>query len=402
MTRRLYEEDAYQRVFDAAALKCQRDEKGYLIALDQTCFYPEGGGQPGDRGALISEGVQLSVLDTQVDEEGTVWHLTDGPIKEGAAVRGEIAWERRFDHMQQHAGEHILAGCLWELENGFTHGLHIGADFSSIDATMPDGATRLPEEKLRAIETLANQRVQMDAPMRAWFPGDDQLSALPLRKEPTVKERVRVVSAGDFEMVACGGTHPSSTGQIGLIKILSSEPARGKMRLSFLCGMRAVKHYHQVLDAAQQAARLLSSPVEELPEAVNKLKEEGAALSFQIKTMEKQQMALEAERLMKEAEPLPRGLSLVMATLPEASRDALMALGQALVKREGLIALLQTPSEKGYSLLFCRHPKASVDMGKLIREAGAKGGGKPDFAQGSAADPDTLDRARRILLEKAR
>lgn len=398
VTRRLYEEDAYLRAFDARVVRCVQDEKGYRIQLDQTCFYPEGGGQPGDRGTLLSGSLSLSVFDTQVDEAGTVWHLAEGPLREGDGVRGQIDWDRRFDHMQQHAGEHILAGCLWELEKGYTHGLHIGAAFSSIDATMPGGATRLPEERLRAIELLANARAQSDAPMRAWFPGEEELRALPLRKAPAVTERVRVVSAGDFEMVACGGTHPRSTGQIGPITILSAEPARGKMRLSFVCGMRAVRHARDTLRAAQQAARLLSSPVEDLPEAVQRLKDEGAHLSMQIKTMEKQRMLLEAERLKGKAEPLPGGGSLVFAALEGAGRDALTALGQALAGEPGMVALLQSKGPQGYSLLFCRHPEAPGDMARLMREAGARGGGKPDFAQGSAAGDGALPLARRILL----
>ena len=212
VTRRLYEEDAYLRAFDARVVRCVQDEKGYRIQLDQTCFYPEGGGQPGDRGTLLSGSLSLSVFDTQVDEAGTVWHLAEGPLREGDGVRGQIDWDRRFDHMQQHAGEHILAGCLWELEKGYTHGLHIGAAFSSIDATMARRGHPAAGREA-AGHRAVGERPRIGRAHARLVPGEEELRALPLRKAPAVTERVRVVSAGILRWWPAAAPTPAAPGR---------------------------------------------------------------------------------------------------------------------------------------------------------------------------------------------
>ena len=233
-TDRLYYDDAYLTAFDAAILSC-RD--GWA-ALNRSAFYPTSGGQPFDTGVLTAEGTDYAVTDVQV-QGNVVWHRIGASILEGIHVHGRIDWPRRFDHMQQHAGDHMLAGAAWQLFGATTIGLHMGNEVSSIDLSFPDGRTRLNDEEIDRWEMLVNERVQQDDPIRCWFPKPEELTALPLRKPPTVKEHVRVVAMGDYEMVACGGTHPRSTGQIGLVKILSCAPSRGNMRLTFISGVVA-------------------------------------------------------------------------------------------------------------------------------------------------------------------
>ena len=142
--------------------------------------------------------------------------------------------------MQQHAADHMIAGRIWSRFGGVTIGLHESDEVSTIDVQMPDGRTHLTDEEIRAVERDVNERIQRDVPIRCWFPSAEELKILPLRKKPTVSEHVRVVAIGDDEMVACGGTHPSTAGQIGLVKIVSVAPARGKMRVGFVAGMRAL------------------------------------------------------------------------------------------------------------------------------------------------------------------
>ena len=202
MTKRLYHEDAYLTAFDARVVDCRSQEDAFWLSLDQSAFYPTSGGQPHDTGTLTADGRALDVTDVTVDDQGVMWHRVAESLIPGTAVTGQIDWPRRFDHMQQHAGEHIMAGCLHQLYGGFTHGLHIGQAFNTIDVTMPDGRLRLTDTEITQLETLANQRIQQDAAMRAWFPPAEEMAALPLRKEPTVESHVRVVAAGEHDLWA--------------------------------------------------------------------------------------------------------------------------------------------------------------------------------------------------------
>ena len=267
MTQRLYYDNAYLTSFDAQVVDCVPDGGSYLVHLDQSAFYPTSGGQPYDTGTLGG----ANILDVFVGN-GDVAHRVDAPLPVGEAVHGEIDWPRRFDHMQQHAGEHMLANAVWRQLGGHVIGLHLGAEVSSIDADLPGGRMRISAGELRALEDDVNEKIQRDVPIRCTFPDADTLAKMPLRKPPTVKEHIRIVAIGDFEYVACGGTHPSSSGQIGLLKIVDARPSKGKLRLSFVCGKRAFQNYRHVYDLAHAAAAELSTAVENLPGAVEALR----------------------------------------------------------------------------------------------------------------------------------
>ena len=395
MTDRLYYEDSYLKAFEARIVSCRpaEDGGGFFITLDRSAFYPTSGGQPHDTGRI---GPAL-VLDVFADGENEVIHRTDIPLAKGSAVSCEIDWPRRFDHMQQHGGEHILAGSLHTLWGGFTHGLHIGADVSTIDVTMPDGRMSFSEEELALLCTLANSRLQMAAPIRAWFPDGDEMASLPLRKEPTVSEHVRVVMAGDFECVACGGTHPKNTGEIGLILPLSAAPARGKLRLSFLCGMRALRYTQAMMASAKQAGAALSAPMEGIGQAAEQLRADQAALRAQNAALKKDNAAFKTEALLSSADLLPDGTRLIVSLLPEA--DDLKDIAARLIQEDSIIALLAAPDEQnGERLVFSRSANVERDMAALLRACGAKGGGRPDFAQGIARETGALERAKEILI----
>ena len=395
MTDRLYYEDSYLKAFEARIVSCRpaEDGGGFFITLDRSAFYPTSGGQPHDTGRI---GPAL-VLDVFIDSENEVIHRTDIALAQGSAVSCEIDWPRRFDHMQQHGGEHILAGNLHTLWGGFTHGLHIGADVSTIDVTMPDGRMSFSEEELALLCTLANSRLQMAAPIRAWFPDGDEMASLPLRKEPTVSEHVRVVMAGDFECVACGGTHPKNTGEIGLILPLSAAPARGKLRLSFLCGMRALRYTQEMMASAKQAGAALSAPMEGIGQAAEQLRADQAALRAQIAALKKENAAFRAQVLLNSADLLPDGTRLIVSLLPEA--DDLKDIAARLIQEDSIIALLAAPDEQnGERLVFARSANITRDMSVLLRACGAKGGGRPDFAQGIARETCALEGAKEILI----
>ncbi len=402
MTRRLYFTDAWLTRFEAEVTGHRKDAAGYWLSLTESAFYPEGGGQPWDTGALECSLGRLRVSEVQADEEGEVWHRVDARSDAelpppGERLRGEIDFTRRFDHMQQHTGEHILANCVWRLTGGFTHGLHIGQEASSIDVTLPGGAMRLPQETLEEIEDLANRRVAEDAEIVCRFPPESELESLPLRKDPTVSENVRVCMVGGYEMVACGGTHLSHASQAGLIKILSCQPARGKMRLSFLCGLRAAAHYRETYSALYRTSVLLSARPAEVPERVGSLLEKAAETERELKETRRGLTLQKAPGLLSQAVPLPDGGRLIAAELEAADTPAMEELAAGLIGESGLIILLSVPVAAGRLYLFARSADRAEDMPGLMRACGVRGGGRPDFARG-AGEADALQRAAIFLL----
>ena len=389
MTNRLYYDDAYLRVFEGTVAAVRPD--GW-IALDRSAFYPTSGGQPFDTGVIAWEAGEARVKDVEVTD-GVVWHRTDAPLPVGAPVRGRVDWERRWDHMQQHAGDHMLAGAAWQLFGGVTIGLHVGQEASSIDLEMPGGRTRLTPEETETLEDLVNRRVQQDDPIRCWFPSEEELRFLPLRKRPTVTEHVRVVAMGDYEMVACGGTHPATTGQIGPVRVLSTAPSRGNMRLTFLAGMRAARDYRRSARCADAVAAALSSGVADAPQALAREREQQADFRRDM-----------SKRLTQAALCLIRAGrqgSVYAAHVPFADQGTLLQAASELTRDPSAIALLSCPRKEGRSLVFARGAAAKVDMSALLRQSGARGGGKPDMAQGSAPEDGTaLDNALRALASQ--
>ena len=391
-THRLYYADAYQTEFDAQVVALRED--GWA-ALDQSAFYPTSGGQPFDTGTLESPGKTVRVTNVEV-RDGVVWHQTDGPLAVGESVHGRIDWERRLDHMQQHAADHMLAGAAWQLFGAVTIGLHTGKDVSSIDMDVPSGRTHFTPEEIQALETLVNRRVQQDDPIRCWFPAPDELAALPLRKRPTVSEHVRVVAMGDYEMVACGGTHPATTGQIGPVKILSTAPARGKLRLTFVAGMRAVRYFQRVARCAEGLSAALSATPDTALDALRHERE----TDQEARRAAREQLTLAMlETLRRDAISLPCGM-LYCGHIAYGEPETLLHAAAALTAQPGAIALLSCPRKDARMLIFARSADGALDMAQLLRESGARGGGKPDMAQGSAPDGAALESAKRILFNK--
>ena len=390
MTERLYYDDAYRGAFDATVTSVRNGKRPgeWEVTLDRSAFYPTSGGQPYDTGTLSFGKVKANVKDVEADADGEVVHTVDREIPAGTAVRGEIDGARRTDHMEQHGGEHMLAGAIWEKLGGTTIGLHLGQAESSIDVSLPEGRTRLTEEEILALEDTVNERIRMDAPVRCWFPDEEELKKLPLRKAPTVTEHVRVVAMGDFEMVACGGTHPSSTGRIGMLKIVSTVPAKGKVRVSFVCGGRAAKLFQTYMRFADKAGAALSCPVDKLSSAASELK-------FRLSEAEKRANRLETKELLDRMEAEGKefhGITLCLVLLPETDARAVAAAVSEYIREKGRAVLLCA----GERLTFARSADVKIDMNELIKRV-ARGGGRPDMASG-AGIPECVAAARKILV----
>ena len=389
MTERLYYDNAYLKEFDATVLACEPEKGAWRVRLDRSAFYPTSGGQPYDTGTLGG----ASVADVYVDSDGEVWHVVDAPLTVGGRVKGCIDWARRFDHMQQHAGEHILAGACWRHFSGHTIGLHLGKDDSSIDVELPDGRMRLTAEELCLLEDDVNRHIQADVPIRCWFPDAEELERLPLRKPPTVKEHVRVVQIGDDEFCACGGTHPSSAGQIGLVKLIDARPSRGKLRLTFVCGMRAFLYFRRMYDAATVAAVTLSTGWEALPEKVEALNARAKDAEYHL-NRERRERALDGLEALRNGAEAVGDFRVITHAYDGLPADALRDVASALIEMPDTVALLADRTETGCLLLFARSENVTLHVGKLLSEAarafGGKGGGRPDFAQGAASSAEAV------------
>ena len=391
MTKRLYYDDAYLWEFDAAVTRIRPGKKQgtWEAALDRSAFYPTSGGQPFDTGKLAFTGGEVHVTDVEADREGEVWHTLDREIQEGTAVHGMIDGARRTDHMEQHGGEHMLAGAIWEKLQGTTIGLHLGLEDSTIDVSLPEERTHLTEDEIRMLEDTVNARIRLDAPIRCWFPEAEELAKLPLRKAPTVTEHVRIVAIGDFEMVACGGTHPSSTGRIGALKILSVIPAKGKARVSFVCGGRAMAVFQKYMRSADKAGAALSCPVDKLSRTASDLKSRLAEAERKANRFETREL-LEKFRQAEIAEDL-KGVAIACVVTEETDARAVSAAVSEYIAEPGKLLLLAA----GERLTFARSADVKIDMSELIRRVG-RGGGRPDLA-GGAGIPECVNVARKIL-----
>ena len=390
MTERLYYDNAYLWQFDATVTSMKNGKRPgeWEVTLDRSAFYPTSGGQPYDTGTLAFGKVKAKVTDVEVNPDGEVVHTVDKEIPAGTAVHGEIDAARRTDHMEQHGGEHMLAGAIWEKIGGTTIGLHLGQTESSIDVNLPDERTHLTEEEILMLEDTVNERIRMDAPIRCWFPDQDELKKLPLRKAPTVTEHIRIVAMGDFEMVACGGTHPSSTGRIGMVKIISAIPAKGKVRVSFVCGGRAAKLFQTYMRSADKAGAALSCPVENLSKAA-------AELKYRLAEAEKRANRLETREIldrMEEAGEILGDVTLCTVILEETDGRAMTAAVSEYIRTKGRAVLLCA----GERLTFARSPDVKIDMNELIKRV-ARGGGRPDMASG-AGIPECVGVAKKILM----
>jgi alanyl-tRNA synthetase len=383
MTDRLYFIDPCLRSF-TARLTGRRTRDGRTeVSLDRTAFYPEGGGQPPDHGLLDA----ARVVNVQADDDGTVWHTLDGRLDGEDEVFGQVDWPRRFDHMQQHHGQHLLSAAFEELFQLPTLAFHLGAEYATID--LPGDVN---EATIRAAEDRANEVIWEDQPIHARFVSPGELATIPLRKPPTVQGPVRVVSVSDFDHSACGGTHPRTTGAVGLLHIRRRDRRGGETRVEFVCGGRALRDLRTRGALLGRLATGMSVGFDELEEAITRLRDQEASHRKRLGAAMERLLALDARDLVASA-PRVAGTPLVRQV-----RDGL-ELGEArllagAIAAEGGIALLGLRGEKA-QVIIARPDGHALDCGKALREAlaavGGRGGGQPQMAQGGVLSADQLE-----------
>ena len=389
VTERLYYTDPYLTSFEAAVV-ADRDLDGRRgVILDRTAFYPSSGGQPFDTGTLGASRV-VDVIET---EDGDVLHLIDGDRPHGR-VTGRIDWARRFEHMQQHTGQHILSAAFDRLLQVRTVSFHLGSAAASIDL-----AREVTPAEILSAEDEANHVVWEDRPVTIRFVDAGEAAALPLRKESTRTGRLRIIEVEGFDVSACGGTHVARTGSIGIIVVSSWERFKGGSRVEFRCGGRALGAHRTLRDSVAAAVKLISVAPDELSQGVERLQAERRDLQRRAKDLEARVAAFEADALAGGAVDLG-GVRTVITAL-DLDINGLKTVAQRIVNRPGHAAVLVS-SATPVSVVVARSADVPIDAGSVLRRLtsrfGGKGGGRPELAQGGglqAAPGDVADAARR-------
>ena len=385
MTERLYYTDAYLTRFPCRVV--DRAENGTQVYLDRTAFYPTSGGQPHDTGFLGS----ARVVDV-VDQGDRIAHRLETPLESGS-VEGTIDWARRFDHMQQHTGQHLLSAVLAELIGHATVSVHFGAEISTLDLDTPS----LAPEKIVEAERRANRIVTENRPVEVSF--EDAASVAGLRKASEREGTLRIVTIRDLDRSACGGTHVRATGEIGQILIRSQERVRKTARLEFLCGERAVRRARADYDLLARLATGQSTAPEELPALFDAQRQEISAATAARRELETALAGYRARELYQAARPGAGGVRLVVVREDGGPPDRLRPLATAVAALPHAILLGATREPAG--IILAAADDSGVDAGTTLKEilgqVGGRGGGNARMAQGSVPSDDALESATRAL-----
>ncbi|MDO4811428.1 MAG: alanine--tRNA ligase-related protein [Eubacteriales bacterium] len=367
-TTKLYYEDAFMRAFDAKVLSCEPLKKGFAVVLDQTAFYPEGGGQPCDFGTLND----ARVRDVQ-EKDGVIVHTCDKALTVGETVHGEIEWVRRFDHMQQHSGEHIVSGMLCATYHCDNTGFHMGSDSVIIDYN-----AEIPWEGVLEIEARANRYIWENHPFEVLWPNAEELKALPYRSKKELTGAVRITTFPGADMCACCGTHVSLSGQVGLVKFIGWQKFRDGVRLELLCGERAVKYLAANWEQNRAIGQALSVKPEKTFAAVERLQNELLTVKAKADKLEEDAFAQIAASYKDAGD--------VLLVREEMSSDAVRRLCDAVSAQCGGRCAVFAGEDGGYKYAII-HP--GQDIRQLVKDMNAalngRGGGRDGFAQGSVA-----------------
>jgi len=369
-TGHLYFDNPYEIEFEAEVVeKVLRDGKTTLV-LNQTYFYPESGGQPSDKGTING----ISIADV-FEEGGKVFHVLEKDISE-KKVKGLIDWEARFDHMQQHAGQHVLSQSFYELYGAETLSFHLGKSISTVEIHLRE----IEDEDVENVEKLANTIVFQDRKIKTYFVKEERIKSIPFRKPPTKKGLIRVVEIDNFDYSACGGTHPFRTGEIGLIKITKKERIRDNIKFGFLCGRRALRDYSLKNRIINKLCVSFSVGEEEIVSSTEKLYSD-------LKTQKKKNKKMMQRIIQYEAQDTIRNATgrIIKDVFTEKTPEEVRFLALNIIKKGEYIVLYGLKTEKKVHLVLARSETIDLDMRKLISEVSpcikGKGGGSPSLVE---------------------
>lgn len=387
MTDKLFYQDSHLNKFEAEVISCEPvegEEGRYEIVLDQTAFFPEGGGQYADHGSLGG----AAVLDVQ-ERDGRVFHITDHPLEPGMQVEGRLDWEERFMKMQQHTGEHIVSG-LVHARFGYNNvGFHLGSE----DCTM-DFSGEITREELREIEVEANRAVWKNLEVQVLYPSPEEAGKMEYRSKIEIEGQIRIVVIPGYDVCACCAPHVKRTGEIGMIKLTDVQRYKGGVRVTMLCGIRALKDYEMKQEQTAEISALLCAKTEETALAVRRMKEECSDLKYQITEKDRLLAAYRADLVPDEEE------AVCIFTEDIAGEAMRLLMNRVLEKERKLCAVFYGNDADGYRYVIGSRKN---DMRMLAKEFNAafsgRGGGKPEMVQGTAKG--SASEMREWIFEKA-
>jgi len=374
-SERLYYADAYLVEFDAVVRDVLKQDERWKITLDRSAFYPTSGGQPYDTGTLGD----AQVLDVFDQEDGTVGHLVDRELEKNSRVRGHIDWTRRFDHMQQHSGQHLLSAAFEREAAAKTVSFHLGTSSATIDLDK-----ELSAGEISRVEEAANRVLWEDREVCVKFVTAHEAAKLPLRKDPARSGELRIIEIKDYDLSACGGTHVRRTGAIGIVSVAGFERFKGGLRVEFVCGFRALQSHRSLKGAVAGGVRLLSVLPDDLPAAIERLQATSRSQQKSQDALYDRLAGHEAAALAATGEKVG-AVTVVAAAVSGWDANGLKKLGSRIAAGPGVLAALIT-SESPSAVVVSRSSEVPIDAGvvleKLIDRFGGKGGGKGPMAQG--------------------
>jgi alanyl-tRNA synthetase len=390
-TLKRFESDPYLKEFETLITATDALPQGQGVVLEETCFYPEGGGQPSDHGTLNGFPVR-----SVTESEGRIVHVSEGgSFKPGDKVRGVVDWERRFDHMQQHSGQHLLSQAFVRVLEADTVSFHLGSDESTIDVTQAE----LTDRAVSDVEKEANRIVFENRPLRISIRSAGDLDSIPLRKKPDLSGDVRLIEIADYDWSLCCGTHVRATGEIGLIKILQWEKNKAGTRVHFACGGRSLRDYQAKSGLVKSLSRHLTAGEAEIESIVTKLQDDKKASEKRIASLLDDALAAEALRLIAAA-PSSGTFRVVSSLFRDRDAGEVQLLCRKIIASGGTIAVIGTVLDR-VTIYFGRSEDVKADMREIQKAAAevlnGKGGGSPNWAQCSSDRTDLAEAA----VEKA-
>jgi alanyl-tRNA synthetase len=389
-TIRLFDSDAYRDTFRARVLEEKKVGDRFAVVLDRTLFYPESGGQPCDTGIL--DGQQV---DTVSEEGETILHFLNGRPKVGEEIEGKIDWVRRFDHMQQHSGQHILSQSFLQVADAHTRGFHLGKEFSTLDLNCP-----VTPEDVEAVELLANQIVTENRPVVVHKVLREDLNRYQVRRDVAAEGEIRLVEIEGFECTGCCGTHVRQTGDIGLIKVLKNERYKGGTRIYFVCGSRALADYQFKHTLIDDVCRNLSISETDLRAKLEKMESEHRQLVRDLKVVTQELTRLESKQITQNAEKVGSN-RLIVHCFENRDMGSVLTMLKQLIREQSTLVLFGIEG-KAPALIFGRSDDMDLDLNPFFKHAieaiEGRGGGSPSLIQGRGRKSGEVSR----ILEEVR
>lgn len=384
MTEKLFYEDSHRTECVGKVLACEEKKDHYEIVLDQTVFFPEGGGQYADTGVLG----EAKVLDVH-EKQGVIYHWCDRPVEVGSTVVGRIQWEERFEKMQQHSGEHIVSGLVHEKFGYNNVGFHLGGDYCTMDFDGP-----ITKDELKEIERLANEAVYQNLKIEVSYPSKEELKNMEYRSKIEIDGQVRIVTIPKYDVCACCAPHVKDTGEIGMIKLVNMINYKGGGRITMLCGRRALRDYDAKDENVKEISALLCAKELETAEAVRHLKEEQESLKGKYHSLKQKLLQYRAQEI-----PVDEGGKIAVFACDLTGNEPRELMNLLLDKGAKICGVFAGTDDEGYRYVIGSRSEDVRPIGKVMNEAfEGRGGGKPVMVQGTlCGKKEEMEKVWKIL-----